>query len=79
VSTETRYAIYPHVRARKEAFGILFYNAEDSQLTFVKSGNLLKIEALPNGTKIISARLESQPKMKKLVGQLLAKRLICES
>jgi putative mycofactocin binding protein MftB len=82
VSTEPAiYAVSPPVRVRKEAFGLLFYNTEDSRLTFVKSGDLLQIRALPHGTKRLTARLEpeTQTKVSKLLGHLLHKRLICES
>jgi putative mycofactocin binding protein MftB len=79
VSTELAiYTISPHVRVRKEAFGLLFYNTEDSRLTFVKSRDILQIEALPNGVKKIAAALEpaTQVRVKKLLDHLLKKRLI---
>jgi putative mycofactocin binding protein MftB len=59
-ATDTRiesYTISPSVRVRKEAFGLLFYNTEDSRLTFVKSGDILQIQALPHGVKRIAACL----------------------
>jgi putative mycofactocin binding protein MftB len=75
------YAVTPPVRVRKEAFGLLFYNTEDSRLTFVKSRDLLQIKALPHGAKRITASLEpeTQSKVRKLLDHLLQKRLICES
>ncbi len=75
------YAISPPVRVRKEAFGLLFFNTEDSRLTFVKSGNLLQIKSLPHGAKRITASLEpeTQVRVRKLLDHLLQKRLICES
>jgi putative mycofactocin binding protein MftB len=75
------YAVSPPVRVRKEAFGLLFYNTEDSNLTFIKSGDLLQINALPHGAKAITVSLEpeTQARVKKLLGHLLKKRLICES
>jgi putative mycofactocin binding protein MftB len=75
------YAVSPPVRVRKEAFGLLFYNTEDSRLTFVKSGDLLQIKALPHGAKRITMSLEpeTQTKVRKLLDLLLQKRLICES
>jgi putative mycofactocin binding protein MftB len=79
VSTESSIHTIPHsVRVRKEAFGLLFYNTEDSSLTFVKSGDTLEIEALPNGTKSIVAGRESktQIRVKKLLALLSKKRLI---
>jgi putative mycofactocin binding protein MftB len=78
---DKRYAVTPPVRVRKEAFGILFYNTEDSRLTFVKSGDLLQINALPHGVKAITASLEpeTQSRVRKLLDHLLKKRLIRES
>jgi putative mycofactocin binding protein MftB len=75
------YTISPHVRVRKEAFGLLFYNTEDSRLTFVKSGDLLQIKTLPHGAKRIMASLEPETysRVRKLLDHLLKKRLICES
>jgi putative mycofactocin binding protein MftB len=75
------YAISPPVRVRKEAFGLLFYNTEDSRLTFVKSGDLLQIIVLPHGAKRITANMEqeTQSRVRKLLDHLLQKRLICES
>jgi putative mycofactocin binding protein MftB len=48
------YVVPSPVRVRKEAFGLLFYNTEDANLTFVKSGDLLQISALPHGAKTIT-------------------------
>jgi putative mycofactocin binding protein MftB len=72
------YTISPHVRVRKEAFGLLFYNTEDSRLTFVKSGSLLQIKALPHGARRIAASLEPQTQVRvgKLLNHLIKKRLI---
>jgi putative mycofactocin binding protein MftB len=79
VSTEPAiYAVSPHVRVRKEAFGLLFYNMETSRLTFVKSRNFLQIKALPNGAKGIATNLEpaAQVRVRKLLDHLSEKRLI---
>ena len=75
------YAVSPSGRVRKETFGLLFYNTEESRLTFVKSGDLLQIETLPHGEKRIAAvvKPETQAKMKRLFYNLLKKGLICES
>jgi putative mycofactocin binding protein MftB len=75
------FAIPPHVRVRKEHFGLLFYNTEASRLTFVKSGDLLQIKALPYGAKGIAASLEPgvQSKVRKLLDYLMIKGLLCES
>jgi putative mycofactocin binding protein MftB len=75
------YAIAPSVRVRTETFGLLFYHTGESRLTFVKSGDLLQIKTLPHGAiRIASASdRETRAKVKKLLDQLLKKRLICES
>lgn len=38
-----RYRLSPGVRARKERFGLLFYNSGNARLTFVKSGESFDI------------------------------------
>jgi putative mycofactocin binding protein MftB len=78
---EVCYAISPSVRARREDFGLIFYNTEDSRLTFVKSGDLLQLKTFPHGAKTIMAILEpeTQVRVRKLLDHLLKKRLICES
>ena len=78
---DSRYAISPPVRVRKEDFGLLFYDTENSRLTFVKSGDLLQIKVLSHGAKgiTVSMKPEAQLRVRKLLDQLLKKRLICES
>ena len=73
--------IAPFVRVRKEAFGLLFYNTEESRLTFVKSGDLLRIKTLPNGEKAIMAAVKPEAgiKARRLLDHLLQKRLIRDS
>lgn len=73
--------ISPHARVRKESFGLLFYNTEDSRLTFVKSGDLLQIQVLPNRKKKIAGDLkpETQGRVRRLLDHLLKKRLIGDS
>jgi len=75
------YTISPHVRVRKETFGLLFYSLENSTLTFVKSGDILQIQALPHGAKTLSVSMEpgTQAKVSKLLDHLIKKRLIRES
>ena len=74
------YKVSPHVRVRKEAFGLLFYNTEKSRLTFVKSGALLRIQDHPDGSKKIMADIkpEALAKVKILFDNLLTKGLIRE-
>jgi putative mycofactocin binding protein MftB len=75
------FTVSPSVRVRKEAFGLLFYNTEDSNLTFVISGDILQIQALPHGVKRIAAglKLETPTRVRRLLDHLLKKRLISGS
>jgi putative mycofactocin binding protein MftB len=75
------HAVAPFVRVRKEAFGLLFYNTEESRLTFVKSAHLLQIRTLPDGGKTIVADIKPETRMKvrKLLDHLLQKRLISDA
>jgi putative mycofactocin binding protein MftB len=75
------YAVPSPVRVRNEVFGLLFYNTEDSRLTFVKSGSILRLAALPHGGKVVMVSPESasQAKVKKLLDHLLQKGLLCEA
>ena len=75
-----QYGISPHIRVRKEAFGLLFYNTQNTKLTFVKSGDIFQIERLPRGRKIISvANGASQFKLKETLDSLVQKGLIFEA
>jgi putative mycofactocin binding protein MftB len=77
---DRRYAVPPPVRVRKESFGLLFYSTLDSRLTFVKSEDLLQVEALPGGPKLLVTSREpaSRSKIKRLLDRLLEKGLVCE-
>ena len=41
--TGRSYCLSPGVRARREAFGLLFYNSRDAKLTYLKSGDLFHV------------------------------------
>jgi putative mycofactocin binding protein MftB len=76
--TEQHYQLAPGIRARKEAFGLLFYNSKDTNLTFVKSGNLLNIERLPGNQSILITECSKieENKITRLMNVLLEKGLI---
>ena len=78
---ECCFAVSPAARVRKEAFGLVFFNTRESRLTFVRCGDLLRIEAGPCGRKKIAAQLEgrSREKVKRLLDHLLRKGLIGEA
>ncbi len=76
-----QFTVSPLVRVRKESFGLLFYNTQDTRLTFVKSRNLLEVLSFAHGKKVITASLESaaQKKVKRVLDDLVGKGLIVES
>ena len=75
------YVVSPHVRVRREAFGLLFYNTQNTRLTFVRSGDLFKIKILPRGEKRIIAANEAtdRRRIKKILDNLVNKGLIFEA
>lgn len=75
------YMVSPHVRVRKEEFGLLFYNTQNAKLTFVKSEDLLKIQNLPKRQKMIAAANEAtnRRRSKKILDELVNKGLIFEA
>jgi putative mycofactocin binding protein MftB len=75
------YVVSPHVRVRKEEFGLLFYNTQNTKLTFVRSGDLFKIKALTRGEKTIVTANEAKDrrKLKKILDILVDKGLIFEA
>ena len=76
----SEYVVSPHIRVRKETFGLLFYNTQNTKLTFVKSGDIFQIECLPQGKKIVSiAHGASIQGLKKTLDSLMNKGLIFEA
>jgi putative mycofactocin binding protein MftB len=75
------YRLRPGVRARKESFGLLFYDSRDAKLTFVRSGSLLSIERTPPGSetlKVSGAEQTDLTKAGKFLSKLLEKGLIVD-
>lgn len=80
----TEYVLCEGVRARKEAFGLLFYNSADTKLTFVKSGDLLHVERKPEGELGLRFSHEGdhdndRDRAKRIIETLLKKGLIVET
>jgi putative mycofactocin binding protein MftB len=80
----TEYALREGVRARREAFGLLFYNSADTRLTFVKSGNLLEVERMPEGAFSLRSSCngdhdDMEGKTRRVIETLLKKGLIVET
>jgi putative mycofactocin binding protein MftB len=75
------YPLSPGVRAREEAFGLLFYNSRDAKLTFVKCGNLLKVERASDGSRGLIPFCKENEKggrLEKCLASLSKKGLILE-
>ncbi len=75
------YLLQRGVRARKEEFGILFYDSRDTKLTFVRSGRHLDLATSSNGARMLVLGLrtgETTEKIKSLLNRLLEKGLIFE-
>jgi len=82
LTEDGRYELPPGVRARREKFGLLFYNSKDAKLTFVRSEELLGLEANPDGTRRIAVGRESGEragKARRILEALLRKGLILET
>lgn len=79
----TEYVLREGVRARREAFGLLFYNGADTRLTFVKSGNLLDVKRKSKGEFALRLSCddqhEDQGKTRRLIETLLIRGLIVET
>ena len=75
------YEVSPHVRVREEAFGLLFYNTKNNKLTFVKSGNLFRIQSLPRRKKTVAAACMAADRLRaeKILDHLVKKGLLFEA
>jgi putative mycofactocin binding protein MftB len=76
-----RWRVSPHIRVRKESFGLLFYNTDNSRLTFVKSGELLQLQILPDREKRIlpAFKPETEVQVRRLLNHISGMRLISAS
>jgi putative mycofactocin binding protein MftB len=76
------FLLCPGVRARREDFGLLFYNSKDAKPTFVKSGDLLKVERRGDGAFLLVPAFPgdgTEKKMEAYVASLVKKGLILEA
>jgi putative mycofactocin binding protein MftB len=76
------YQLAPGVRARKEKFGLLFYNSRDAKLTFLKSGDLFDVVCDPPGSFRLSIDCNNSDgagKIKRLLELLLNRGLVVET
>jgi putative mycofactocin binding protein MftB len=70
------------VRVRREGFGLLFYNSKDAKLTFVKSGDFLRVERTEDGAFLLVPAFPGNGTGKKVeacVASLRKKGLILEA
>ena len=75
------YLLSTGVRARKESFGLLFYNSGDGRLTFVRSGALLALEPASGGDRVVSVSNEGgagAARARRILATLLEKGLIVD-
>ena len=75
------YRLSSRARARKESFGLLFYDSGDARLTFVRSGELLKLDRDYAGDRLLKVSDENRDdaaKIERIVATLLRKGLIVD-
>lgn len=72
---KVRYQLGSHIRVRKESFGIILYNTEDTNLKFVKSGNLILPEHLECEEQL--NHLIEQASENHLVGSIMKQLIKC--
>jgi putative mycofactocin binding protein MftB len=76
-----KYFLSPGVRARREKFGLLFYNNRDAKLTFLKSGDLLDVVSDTQSSYRLTTDSKDgkgEGKIKRLLELLLKRGLIVE-
>jgi len=69
------------VSVRKESFGLLFYNARDTNLTFVKSGDLIDPEYLceeRHESEFYRWSIKENEMTRKILAQIINRGLILE-
>jgi putative mycofactocin binding protein MftB len=77
---QTEYIVSPHIRVRKEPFGLLFFNTQNTKLTFVKSGEILQVRRIPMGNKLVFvSEGDSRQNLKKTLANLVHRGIILES
>jgi putative mycofactocin binding protein MftB len=83
VSTDSivAYPLSAGVRARREDFGLLFYNAKDAKLTFVKCRDLLEVYRTDEGgfeLRLVSSDTKDLAKTRCYLASLQKKGLVGE-
>lgn len=78
---ELFYELAPGVSVRKESFGLLFYNAKDTNLTFVNSGEFIDSEDLREGRPEVEFYRwgeRANVRIKKILAQIVDRGLVIE-
>lgn len=76
MANENLYHLSLHSRARRESFGILFYNSRDGKLTFVRSGDSLDVGESEKGSFLVPAGDEVLNKTSLIIKALMTKGLL---
>jgi putative mycofactocin binding protein MftB len=80
VATGSDFILPGGVRARREAFGLLFYNSSDAMLTFVRSGDLLDVEKAGGFSRLrVTCANPREGALRRALALLLKKGLILET
>ena len=75
------YRLAPGVSVRNESFGLLFYSADDTNLTFVKSGDLVDAQQLSdwhNEAELCKFSEIEKCNVRKIISTLLERGLVLE-
>ncbi len=79
--SEILYRLAPGVSVRNESFGLLFYCADDTNLTFVKSGDLVDAQQLSdwhNEAELCRSSEMKNGSVRKILSTLLERGLVLE-
>ncbi|MCL6557235.1 MAG: mycofactocin biosynthesis chaperone MftB [Firmicutes bacterium] len=76
------YRLAPGVTVRKESFGLLFYNAKDTNLTFINSGDLIEPESFDQERELLEftdrCASENSKKIDYVLKELVKRGLLLE-
>ena len=76
VNGEKVYSLPAHIRVRDEDFGLLFYNAKNTGLIFINSGDTIKANALKQGGTALELAPQNPAKGEALLEKLAARGLV---
>jgi putative mycofactocin binding protein MftB len=75
------FRLVPGVAVRRERFGLLFYDRGSTNLTFVKSGDLLEIGSDSGGLLLTTRDRDGvgNTKARRVLERLIKKGLVCDT